>query len=338
MKQRGSALIEVLIALAILVAITGMFGQSLVSLSQGVNEKNISASLVQIQTAQATYLAAYSNGYASMTDLTSCPAGGTAPSKTKACLIAQGLSSSNPIYGYTITTSTPTDAPSCATAPCGFLVVAEPKSPAFGRKSFCVNSDGVLHGEVASTLNLTTDAACSALPIVTAGQPSQAPASSNPTSFSHTTVFRYLSFGPGGNNITSDALTLSTPGTYIITVSSTLAAPGGGPSVSCYIYDTAGSLTQSGAPQDSDWLPTATTLLSAGGTNTALPVNITGVTTFTSTDSVYFTCNTNPTINGWVPASEWQDNGNFPYYSRGSTYLGMGPTVMTALLVSNTAQ
>lgn len=168
-KQRGIGLIEVLIALGLLVVITAMLGQAGQSLIQAQNERNISASLLQIQAAQATYNSTYSNGYATMADLASCPGSGVAPTKTNACLISQGLTGSNPIYNYEITTSTPTDAPACSVSPCGFLVIATPKNASFGRFVYCVDADGQLHGEVATTLTLTTNAACSALPVKAVG-------------------------------------------------------------------------------------------------------------------------------------------------------------------------
>jgi Tfp pilus assembly protein PilV len=168
-KQRGIGLIEVLIALGLLVVITAMLGQAGQSLIQAQNERNISTSLLQIQAAQATYNSTYSNGYATMADLASCPGSGVAPTKNNACLISQGLTGSNPIYNYEITTLTPTDAPACSVSPCGFLVVATPKNASFGRFVYCVDTDGQLHGEVATTLTLTTNAACSALPVKAVG-------------------------------------------------------------------------------------------------------------------------------------------------------------------------
>jgi prepilin-type N-terminal cleavage/methylation domain-containing protein len=228
-RERGFGLIECLIALAILVVITAMIGQSLQSVAQAVNESNISKSLLQIQSAQATYLAAYSNGYASMSDLSACPTAGTAPTKTAACLISPGLTSGNAIYNYEITASTPTDAPTCTTAPCGFLVVANPKKPSFGRLAYCVTSLGLLHGEVThTTLSLSTNAACEALPVIAAGTPSVAPSGGVAA---YTTGYLGPITVPSTGAIQAELTGLSA-GTY--TVSASIGGYGTGPATDSF--------------------------------------------------------------------------------------------------------
>ena len=244
--QRGFGLIEALIALSLFVILTAMLGQSLQSLIQATNEKNIAAGLLAFQTAEASYIAAYpSSGYATgsnITNLSTCPAAGSKVSATAACLLPPAYTSGSEVYHYTLNVVTPTDAPSCSSAPCGFVVTANPQNPSAGRMEYCVDSDGVLHGEVSHTsLSLSTNAACSALPTLTAGQPSSAPSggagavvltNSGPAGPINTfplqtmtvpsgdyQVTAHINFGAGGNNSNSYGCTLLSGGTTLDTYS-----------------------------------------------------------------------------------------------------------------------
>jgi type II secretory pathway pseudopilin PulG len=176
--ERGSLLIEALVVLALMSVLAAMVGQSLQSVLQGKNEANISAALLALQTAEQNYASSY-GAYATgstLTDLSTCPAPGVHPSAAAACLIPPAYTSGAAVYGYTITLTTPTDAPACTTAPCGFLAVAFPTKPANGRYLYCVTSLGVLNGELTKTEpTVTTDAECSALPAIQAGTPASIP-------------------------------------------------------------------------------------------------------------------------------------------------------------------
>jgi Tfp pilus assembly protein PilE len=297
-SQQGIGLIEVLIVLALLVIVTAMIGQAGQSLIQAQNEKNISASLLQIQAAQGTYLSTYSNGYASMADLSACPDGGSA-TKTAACLISPGLTNGNPIYNYEITASTPTDSPTCATAPCGFLVVAVPKSASFGRMSYCVTSLGLLHGEVTHTLNLTTNAACEALPVISAGTPS-VPPSSGPTAYTTGVVTGT------GSSCCGDVITLTgaPAGTYVVTaqLSGILADISAGNQTlpqnqMAYAYGSCAlsSGTQLGV---TNWISPAGPVAPNSGVTGYINGSLSGVVTLTAGQSLQIACAANTEFQG----------------------------------------
>jgi type II secretory pathway pseudopilin PulG len=177
-RERGSLIIEALIVLALMTVLAAMVGQSLQSVVQGKNESNISAAMIALQTAEANYASAYGTYAtgATLPDLSACPAPGAKPTATAACLIPPAYTNDTAVYGYTIAVTTPTDAPACTTAPCGFLAVAFPTKPANGRYIFCVTALGVLDGELTKTEpTVTTDAECSALPAIQAGTPAAIP-------------------------------------------------------------------------------------------------------------------------------------------------------------------
>jgi type II secretory pathway pseudopilin PulG len=180
-KQRGVGLIEMLVVLAITVTLTAAIGQSLVSIVQETNEKNISNGLLALQKAEATYVGLYpQSGYSISSALSSCPPAGQSVTASKACLIPVAYTNGSPVFNYNVVLSVPSDASSCSSAPCDFLAVATPVNPQAGRFTYCVDNDGVLHGAVELSSAIKTAADCGALEVITAGTQSAAAQSSPP--------------------------------------------------------------------------------------------------------------------------------------------------------------
>lgn len=343
-RQRGFGLIEVLIALAILIAITAMIGVNLQQVVQATNERNASAGVLTLMTAEANYMASFpSAGYvtgANLHYLSDCPAPVTqngkttvTPTATAACQsISLAYTNNKTAYQYNFAvTSTPGPDGVAGTSDDGYLISATPVNKPSGRFTYCANNqDGLLRGLVEG-VTPTTAAACDAFNVIAAGTASApAPAPSNPTTYSKT-----FPFNPGGSStqtVTVGPLMLPAAGTYLIHATSTVVAANSNSDYVCFLNDSNGSLP---AVSPVNAYTTANGTLAATGVQnaSATPIPLSAVTTSTSTnDAVYVTCTLTPSINN----KNWEGNGQFPSYANGNNaQFGVGPTTMTAILVTN---
>jgi type II secretory pathway pseudopilin PulG len=200
-SERGFAsLIVLLISLAVLIAILALVSINMVQLTQATNESNAQQGVTALMSAEAQYLTAYpSSGYATGSNLdylSNCPAavnGKVTPVATAACLpVSPAYTNGNAAFGYAFAVASVAD----ANGTTGYLITATPTNKGLGRWTYCANNqDGVLRGELHAAAP-TTQAACEAFNIISAGTPST-PANAATTAWSTGTIT-----GTSGSNCT----------------------------------------------------------------------------------------------------------------------------------------
>jgi len=162
-KVEGFSLIELLIVVAIILIIAAIAVPNLLRSRISANEASAVASLRTIATANATYLSAYSVGYAA--SLTALGPATTATSSAADLLDATLGGSATPVKSGYIFTYTPSNAAPTQVSPNpSFSVAATPTAAgSSGTSTFCTdqtavigkNSIGTAPGNAASGCNYT---------------------------------------------------------------------------------------------------------------------------------------------------------------------------------------
>ena len=338
--ERGFAsLIVLLISLALILALMAMVSINLVQIGQAKNEQNATEGVTALMQAEAGYIAAFpSSGYATGTNLhhlSDCPAPVTQNGKTTvtptaiaACQSVSATYTNNKqAYGYTFAVISTVGPDGLAgTSDDGFLITATPQNKALGRLTYCANNqDGLLRGQIEG-VTPTTAGACDAFSVIAAGTSSSPPApASNPTVYSRTFPFTVnQSTLTGPTTVQLSGLNLPT-GTYLIRVSSTIVDGGQGN------YSTVCFLADSGTLSSSSNITMSTPTPPAAGS--AVPFILEAITTYSGSGDVI-------TLNCGAPNNfRWQGNPNFTMNSANAQNgWGIGPTLMTATLITNTPQ
>jgi prepilin-type N-terminal cleavage/methylation domain-containing protein len=150
MKKNGFALLEMLIVLAIMLAVMAMSAELLTAVTRAQNEKQAIGNMQTLIAAENTYYSLYGAYPTSWGTLSSCPPAGLSPSAVKPCLVSSAITSGNAINGYQMGHET--------VAADGYFFTMVPANKMFGAITYCaINgllesgsavSDGLIRGHL----------------------------------------------------------------------------------------------------------------------------------------------------------------------------------------------